>query len=160
MSLNIITTPITVTEASWPEDETFLRALQASWVAQYSDYLGQAAAVSLIERLLVSGELYPLAEQPLVVAYSGEQLVGIGCLRPLQKLSLITMLEVLQSSRHQGVGKALMAALEQRSERLLAHVSIHRPLVRAFYQGLDFNLLERIKVDHYGHLLEFDVMVK
>ena len=150
-----------MSDASWPEDESFLQALQASWLDQYADYLGQAAAVSLVERLLLSGELYPPpAGQPIVVAHSGDNLVGIACLRPLQKLSLITMLEVLECSRHQGVGRALMAALEQRSGRLLAHVSIHRPLVRTFYQRLGFSLLERSEVDHYGHLLKFDVMVK
>ena len=127
---------------------------------QYAEYLGQAAAKLLVERLVLNGELYPSAEQPLLVAHCGGKMVGIACLRPLQKLSLITMLEVLESSRHQGVGQALMVALEQRSERLLAHVSIHRPRVKAFYLGLGFTVLERSEVDHYGHLLQFDVMAK
>ena len=161
MSLNLITVPVIVSDASWPVDETFLQSLQTSWVDQYAEYLGQSVAASLVERLLVSGQLYPPpVEQPLVIARSGEELVGIACLRPLHKLSLITMLEVLESYQQKGVGKALIKALEQHSERLLAHVSIHRPPVRAFYQRLGFNLLERGEVDHYGHLLEFDVMVK
>lgn len=152
--------PVTVSEAAWPEDKSFLRALHESWVNQYAEYLGPTLAASLVERLSASGELYPPTEQPLVVAHSGKQLVGIACLRPLHGLSLITMLEVLDSCQHQGVGRALIASLNNRSERLLAYVSIHRPGVRKFYQALGFALLERRNVDHYGHLLEFDVLVK
>ncbi len=160
MSLNCIPGPVTVSDSRWPDDQAFLQALQVSWVDQYAQYLGQSVATSLVERLLASGELYPPAEQPLVVAHSGDRLVGIACLRPLQGLSLITTLEVLETWQRQGVGRALIAALEERSERLLTHVSIHRPSVRTFYQGLGFTLLERSVVDHYGHLLEFDVLVK
>lgn len=151
---------ITVSETAWPEDEGFLQALYKSWIQQYADYLGQAVAASLVERLLASGRLFPPAEQPLIVAHCGEELVGIACLRPLQGLSLITMLEVLEPCQQQGVGRALIAALEKRSDRLLAHVSIHRPLVRTFYQRLGFTILARSVVDHYGHPLEFDVLVK
>lgn len=160
MSLNNITEPVTVSEATWPDDEFFLQKIQMSWIDQYAEYLGQAVAESLVKRLLASGELYPPAEQPLVVARSGDNLIGIACLRPLHGLSLITMLEVLESCQHRGVGRALIAALEERSERLLAQVSIHRPLVKTFYQELGFSVLERGIVDHYGHLLEFDVLAK
>ena len=160
MSLNSKPLPVTVSDSRWPDDEFFLQALQASWVDQYAQYLGRSVAVSLVERLLVRGELYPSSEQPLVVAHSGERLVGIACLRPLQGLSLITTLEVLEICQRQGVGRALIAALEKRSERLLTHVSIHRPSVRTFYLELGFTLLERSMVNHYGHSLEFDVLVK
>ena len=160
MSLNSSPLPVTVSDATWPDDDVFRQALQVSWVDQYAQYLGQAVAESLVQHLLASGELYPTGEQPLVVARSADRLVGVACLRPLQGLSLITTLEVLETSQRSGVGSALIAALEQRSERLLAHVSIHRPYVRTFYQGLGFTVLERSTVDHYGHLLEFDVLDK
>ncbi len=160
MSLNSIPVLVTISDATWPDDECFRQALEMSWVDQYAQYLGKAVAESLVERLLASGELYPPAEQPLVVARNRGRPVGVACLRPLQGLSLITTLEVLETSQRQGVGRALVAALEERAEHLLAHVSIHRPYIRTFYQGLGFTLLERGRVDHYGHLLEFDVLVK
>lgn len=160
MPLKYPPAPVTVSDDTWPDDPSFRQALQMSWVDQYAQYLGQPVAESLVARLLATGELYPAAEQPLVVARSAGRLVGVASLRPLQGLSLITTLEVLETSQRRGVGKALIEALEERSQRLLAHVSIHRPYVRTFYMGLGFALLERSTVDHYGHMLEFDVLVK
>ncbi|ASJ72601.1 GNAT family N-acetyltransferase [Granulosicoccus antarcticus] len=160
VSSETLTGSLSVSQIVWPEDKDVLQGLHASWIEQYAEYLGPDTAELLVGRLLDSGKLYPEKEVPVLGAYKGETLVGVASLRSLQGLSLITMLEVMQPFRHQGVGRALVSALDKRAERLLAHVSIHRPAVRIFYQQLGFKLLERMQVDHDGHLLEFDVLAK
>ena len=146
---------------AWPRDIEFLEALHESWISQYADYIGEARAQALVEKLLDAGELYPGEDQAVQLAMVGTKPVGIAACRSLQGLSLITMLEVLAANRHQGVGGQLVAGLEARTEQhLLAHVSIHRPRVLEFYERQGFRKLPRTHVDHYGHELEFDVMVK
>ncbi|MGQ7844313.1 GNAT family N-acetyltransferase [Granulosicoccus sp. 3-233] len=146
---------------AWPRDATFLEALHVSWIEQYADYIGEAAAHALVNRLLVTDELYPGEGQQVQLALIGTRPVGVAACRSMQGLSLITMLEVLSEHRQQGVGSRLLTDLQARTtERLFAHVSIHRPQVRRFYERQGFRCLSRTCVDHYGHALEFDVMVK
>lgn len=147
--------------SSWPRDPAFLDALHASWTDQYAEYIGDAAAKALVAQLLDAGELYPDEQQLVQVATVGSELAGVAACRSLEGLSLVTMLEVLDDYRHRGVGSHLLASLQARTEqRLLAHVSIHRPGVLRFYEAQGFRRLPRTGVDHYGHELEFDVLVK
>lgn len=146
---------------AWPEDEEFLAALRQSWIAQYADYIGTSAAQSLVKQLRDAGELYPSVDQSVQLAMIGGMPVGVAASRSLQGLTLITMLEVLPVYRRHGVGGRLLGGLlENTAQRLLAHVSIHRPQVLGFYENQGFRQLPRTRVDHYGHDLEFDVMVK
>lgn len=146
---------------SWPTDTVFLEALHDSWISQYADYIGESRARLLVRQLLDAGELYPNDEQGVQLAVMDTEPVGVAASRSLQGLTLITLLEVLEGYQHRGVGGLLLAGLEERTEqRLLAHVSIHRPLVVGFYEKQGFRKLSRTRVDHYGHDLEFDVMVK
>lgn len=145
---------------AWPDDAGFLGSLRESWTRQYADYLGEATARELVDQLHSSGDLYRHQEQFVLLASLDDTLVGIAAIRSLGKMSLLTMLEVLEPYRQQGIGRQLVEALLDHAERLLVHVSIHRPDARAFYDRLGFQALERTVVDHYGHALEFDVMVK
>lgn len=152
--------PAELTQQDWQNDSRFVAALYESWQAQYADYLGEAEASLLMERLQASGDLLQHYEPATVVAKIGTELVGLASLRPLKGLSLITMLEVIETARGKGVGRQLVEALGENSDRLLAHVSIHRPEAMAFYVTLGFQQLERTIVDHYGHDLEFDVVAR
>lgn len=152
---------VQIRSSVWPCDASFLEALHASWAGQYADYIGESSAVALVNSLLESGELYPDKEQVIQLATIDSEPVGIAASRALKGLSLITMLEVLEAYRHRGVGRRLLAGLQARTQqRLLAHVSIHRPGVLRFYESQGFCKLPRTRVDHYGHELEFDVVVK
>ena len=80
-------------------------------------------------------------------------------------ITLITMLEVLDTYQGQGIGGQLLEALATRKinaspSPLVAHVSIHRPCVKQFYLACGFIALKREFVDHGGHCLEFDVLAR
>ena len=154
------TEPAVMVQVEWLADEKFVKLLRASWVSQYADYLGVETAESLVEQLTASREIYEhYAPLTLQATVEGE-MVGIAALRPLEGISLVTMLEVLPANQGQGIGQQLIKALDATSEKLLTHVSIHRPAVAAFYSSLGFHLLERTTLDHYGYQLKFDVMAK
>lgn len=151
--------PVHIEQGNWPTDPAFLDALRLSWIEQYAQYIGHTSASELIARMHRSGELHDGSEQPLFVASTHGQVIGIAGQRALTGLSLITMLEVLPSMRQQGVGAALLAAMLEAAEQpLMAHVSIHRPRVLSFYLHKGFRLLPRTFVDHLGYSLEFDVV--
>ncbi len=154
------TGPATLHQWDWASDAVFVQALRQSWCAQYADYLGRKEANRLIEQLSASGDLYAHPLAATLVACQDNKPVGIAALRPLQGLSLITMLEILPDHRRLGIGRQLVQALSVSGERLLVHVSIHRPELCVFYNTLGFKLLKRSAVDHYGHALEFDIMVR
>ena len=152
--------PSTLVQRDWLNDEPFVALLQESWTQQYAEYIGSQAARTLVNTLIDSGEI--LAHDPslTLLATNNQKNVGIAALRRLSGLSLITMLEVVPACQGKGIGHQLMAALETASDRLMAHVSIHRPAVAHFYASQGFHRLQRTRLDHYGHELEFDVMAK
>lgn len=158
--------PAELSQGSWLHDEGFVAALVDSWTAQYADYIGLDKAMELVERLRLErnddepGELFSHYPPGTVLAKVDGQLVGIAALRALDGVSLVTMLEVVDSHRGLGIGKQLIMALAQQDQPLLAHVSVHRAEVARFYEGMGFKALERTRVDHYGYALEFDVMVR
>ncbi len=155
-----VAAPAVLQHAEWTNNEEFVAALCASWQAQYADYIGEPEALTLVGRLLHSGEI--LAHEPTstLVAVFDEQHAGIASIRQLDGISLITVLEVLDEYRGQGIGRQLIEALATVNTPLLAHVSIHRPKVKTFYESLGFQALQRSTVDHYEHALLFDVMVR
>ena len=152
--------PAVLQHVDWVSNEEFVAALCASWQAQYAEYIGEREAVRLVDRLVHSGEI--LAHEPActLVAVFDNQAAGIASIRQLNGISLITVLEVLEDYRGQGIGRQLVEAVSTVNTPLLAHVSIHRPEVRAFYESLGFQTLQRSTVDHYEHTLLFDVMVR
>jgi GNAT superfamily N-acetyltransferase len=152
--------PAVVSWHGWPEDPVFLCALRQSWTAQYADYLGDLQAAALVDQLIDDDLLYPQQNQTVCLANMDGRTVGLAGSRALSGIHLVTMLEVLESHRSLGVGRQLLDCLRKPPDRQLAHVSIHRPGVRSFYERLGFIALERCVVDHYGHALEFDVLVR
>ncbi|MFK7853886.1 MAG: GNAT family N-acetyltransferase [Granulosicoccus sp.] len=154
------TEPATLLQCEWVHDKRFVELLHASWISQYADYLGADEAETLVHQLIASGEIYEHERAFTLQASVDDQLVGIAALRPLRGISLITMLEVIPEKQGNGIGRQLIAALDLVSDKLMAHVSLHRPPVVAFYSSLGFHTLQRTNVHHYGHDLEFDVMAK
>lgn len=154
------TEPATLLQCDWVNDKQFVELLHASWISQYTDYLGADAAETLVHQLIANGEIYEHEQAFTLQASVDDQLVGIAALRPLSGISLITMLEVIPDKQGKGIGRQLITALDLVSDKLLAHVSLHRPLVAAFYSSLGFHTLQRASVHHYGYDLEFDVMAK
>ena len=155
--------PACLKQGSWQHDQAFLRTLHQSWIQQYLEYLGEEAATSLVEQLISDGSLYTHDPALTLQAWVDGQRVGIASLRVLNKdkeIALITMLEVDKRFHHRGIGSQLVQALSSASTHLMAHVSIHRPQVKVFYEKLGFRSLERCMVDHYGHELEFDVVAR
>ncbi len=154
------TEPAVIVQGEWLADKKFVTLLRTSWESQYADYLGIEVAESLVKQLTDNREIYEHYAPLTLQATVGGQLVGIAALRPLEGISLVTMLEVVPANQRQGIGQQLIKALGTASGKLLTHVSIHRPAVAAFYSSLGFHQLNRTTLDHYGHQLEFDVMVK
>jgi N-acetylglutamate synthase-like GNAT family acetyltransferase len=152
------TEPAVIVQGEWLTDKKFVTLLRSSWESQYADYLGIEAAESLVRQLTANREIYEHYAPLTLQATVDGQMVGIAALRPLEGISLVTMLEVIPANQGQGIGQQLIKALGSASEKLLTHVSIHRPAVAAFYSSLGFHLLDRTTLDHYGHQLEFDVM--
>lgn len=155
--------PADLRQTSWRDDHLFLKRLHRSWQQQYAEYLGEEPAASLLGQLIADGSLYAHDPALTLQAMIDEQRVGIASMRVLSKergLALITMLEVQEQFQGHGIGRQLVNALASASVHLMAHVSIHRPQVKTFYQRLGFKCLERAIVDHYGHALEFDVVAR
>lgn len=153
-------TPAQLKQGEWTHDTAFLSSLHQSWVSQFADYMGETAASLHFKSLQDDGLLY--TDDPLLTvhAWKGERIVGVTALRPLGGIDLITMLEVDSDFRGQGIGSQLLAALCLASDCLMAHVSIHQPRVKAFYERMGFHGLQRDRVRHGEHLLEFDVVAK
>lgn len=157
------TRPACLRQEEWLTDTQFLVELKDSWVQQYSDYIGHEQAMALINQLDRDGSLYEHDPKFTLQAWVEDRRVGICALRQLGKhreLALITMLEVGKNHQNLGIGRQMVQALESASEHLMAHVSVHRPHIKVFYEKLGFSTLERSVVDHYGHELLFDVMAK
>jgi len=152
--------PATLHHAHWQKDKSFVAALSGSWKSQYADYIGVSGAEALVNRLLDNGEI--LAHDPggTLVAIVANRYAGIASLRQLEGFALVTQLEVLEEYRGLGIGKQLVNALTTIKSPLVAHVSIKRPRVKAFYESLDFHGLQQVTVDHYEHALLFDVMAR
>lgn len=155
-----VDTPAALSQMDWTADDDFLAALRESWEYQYAEYLGADEAHALVSQLMTSGDILSHEPADTLIAEIDGRKAGIASLRQLPGLSLITMLEVLVGYRGMGVGRQLVMALATVNEPLLAHASIHRPRVRAFYTSLGFQALEQNTVDHFGHSLSFDVMVR
>lgn len=147
-------------QGDWLGQKEFIDELRRSWVAQYTDYLGADIASKLVQQLIDDGSLFKHDERATLQAWSGGELVGITSLRQLDGLSMITLLEVHSRYQKQGIGRLLLQALETASPRLLAHVSIHRPHLKMFYNRCGYVELQPTVIDHYGHQLAFDVMVR
>ncbi|MBX2880486.1 MAG: GNAT family N-acetyltransferase [Granulosicoccus sp.] len=157
------TKPSRLTRGEWTHDRAFVDALCDSWLQQYEEYLGETQAKQLISKLTDNGDLYEHDPNLTLLAWRSNRRVGICSLRMLggeHKLGLITQFEVLQCARRLGIGAQLLNAFEGISANLMAHVSIHRPAVKAFYLNQGFHLLQRTSVEHYGYALEFDVVAK
>lgn len=155
------TSPARLVQRDWTSDDLLLHDLHVSWRAQYAEYLGQVEAERLVDRQLASGSLYAHDARYTLQAVIDNSCAGICSLRPLTEcgeLGLITLLEVREDYRHRGVGRQLVRALETVSDCVMAHVSIHRPDVKKFYENLGYHCLERTSVDHHGHQLLFDVV--
>lgn len=159
-SVFLATNPATLHQKEWGGDAVFVTALRASWQLQYAEYIGEKEAQVLVSQLYDTGDILIHEPANTLVAVSDGENAGIASVRPLPGLLLITMLEVLEGYRGLGIGKQLVSALATLNEPLLAHASIHRPDVKAFYQSQGFRALRQSRVDHYGYALMFDVMAR
>ena len=146
-------------QGDWANQTAFRAELQQSWLEQYSEYLGTEAASSLLHGLIEGGSLFDHDERTTLQAWMGDEIVGVASVRQLDGLSLLTLMEVKMSHRRQGIGSALLKALDAVCSLLVVHVSIHRPHLKLFYARSGFRELQPAIVDHSGHLLTFDVMV-
>jgi len=144
----------------WPDDAALVAELRASWVQQYADYLGRPEAQRLVASLERSGDVFRHDPSATFVAWAGGRRVGVAASRCLGGLSLITLLEVVPTHRGRGIGTRLLRALQGDGAALMAHVSIHRPAVRALYLAAGFAPLRRTVVEHRGHELPFDVLAR
>lgn len=152
--------PSVLSHSDWLKDPDFLAELCASWHQQYAEYIGQDAAKELIQYLRSSGEIFAHEPEGTLTATMDDQYVGVAAVRALQGVSMISLLEVRDKYRCCGIGQQLINALTTVGEPLFAHVSIHRPHVKAFYSNRGFLHLDRNPVDHYGHALIFDIMAR
>ena len=152
--------PAQLRMGNWMSDTDFLAALRTSWLNQYADYIGQAKAAEYIDLLYKEGRLFSHHDPLTIHAWVEDRIVGISALRPLDGISLITMLEVHPEFRGRGIGQQIVNALSSASARLMAHVSIHQPRALKFYTRLGFHVLQRAQVSHGQHLLDFDVVAK
>lgn len=154
------TEPAVLSQGPWHDDQAFLSNLIPSWQSQYADYLGAERARRLVARLLQSGDIFSHDPQGTLIAFRGDEKVGVAALRELPGLSLITLLEVVPSYQGQGIARQLIQALATSEDPLMTHVSIHRPGLREFYELMGFSLIQRGPVNHYGHQLLVDVMLR
>lgn len=152
--------PVTLSRGPWRHDERFVASLHASWERQYADYLGRDAARALVRSLARSGALYRHHDPSTLIASLDGRLIGVAATRPTGPLALLTLLEVIPAYRGRGIGSRLLNALDSGAAGLVAHVSVHRPRVRALYVAAGFSVLDRTVVDHGGHPLEFDVVAR
>ena len=152
--------PAQLKRGDWMWDAHFVEALRESWLNQYADYIGREEATEYVQLLDREGRLFSHYDPLTIHACVDGRIVGVGALRPLGGLELITMLEVDPEFRNRGIGRQLVIALSTVSDKLMAHVSIHQPRALAFYVGIGFHVLQRSQVQHGQHLLEFDVVAK
>lgn len=152
--------PAELRQGDWFSDPSFLAALKTSWCRQYADYIGEQRALEYVERLHSEQRLFAHYQPLTLHAWVDGRIVGISALRPLGKLDLITMLEVLPAYQSLGIGRQLLQGLSLASDRTMAHVSIHQPRVLAFYKRSGFHVLERSDVQHGEYRLEFDVVAR
>lgn len=163
-----MTQPSVIRQGEWVGDSEFTRVLIESWTRQYAEYLGDKDAEELVRTLTESKQLFDHDDSLTLLSTIGDEKVGIGALRQIGQaggITLITMLEVLDTYQGQGIGGQLLEALATRKinaspSPLVAHVSIHRPCVKQFYLACGFIALKREFVDHGGHCLEFDVLAR
>jgi len=163
-----MTQPAVIRQEGWVDDSEFTRALIESWTRQYAEYLGDKDAEELVRSLTESKQLFDHDDSLTLLSTIGDKKVGIGALRQIGQaggITLITMLEVLDTYQGQGIGRQLLEALATRKipaspSLLVAHVSIHRPYVKQFYLACGFTALKREFVDHGGYHLEFDVLAR
>lgn len=147
-------------QGDWFSDPAFLAALNESWRRQYADYIGEDRATQYVEQLKNEKRLYDHYQPLTLHAWVDGRIVGISALRPLGKLDLVTMLEVLPAYQSRGIGQQLIHGLSLASERMMAHVSIHQPRVLSFYKQSGFHVLRRTHEHHGQYLLEFDVVAR
>jgi GNAT superfamily N-acetyltransferase len=152
--------PAQISQRDWVQDNAFVSALSTSWHSQYADYIGTNAADRLIQQLHASGEIYQHNAHGTLVATLNDQLVGIAAVRDVQKLFLITLLEVVPEHQGKGIASQLLNAVCTISKPLLVHVSIHRPWLKPFYEKRGFTALVPKEIQHYGHSMVFDILVK
>ncbi|MFT5895004.1 MAG: GNAT superfamily N-acetyltransferase [bacterium] len=152
--------PAQITQRDWVQDEAFVSALRSSWHSQYADYTGSVVAANLVERAHATGEIYDHNANGTLVATLNGQLVGIAAVRDIQKLFLITLLEVVPEHQGKGIASQLLNAICTVPKPLLVHVSIHRPWLKKLYAKQGFETLAPEKIEHYGHPMIFDVMGK
>ena len=137
-----------------------MSSLCKSWCSQYADYIGSEAAADLVSKARASGEIYAHNAQGSLVAKLQDEVVGVTAVRDLEKLFLITILEVVPEHQGKGIANQLLTAICTVRKPVMVHVSIHRPWLTALYEKHGFKTLGPEEVDHYGHSLVFDVMVK
>ncbi len=152
--------PAILVDVEWSKNQAFLELLQQSWLSQYSDYMGEKSAASLLAHLHETGKIYDHDAAGTLVASIDDQLVGVAAIRYIQDVSLVTLFEVIPTFHGKGIGHQLLSALCTIEVPLVAHVSIHRPWLKKFYEKHEFVEIGAEKVDHFGHALTFDVMVK
>lgn len=152
--------PAQIAQRGWAQDESFVSVLRKSWHSQYADYIGSKAADDLLQQAHASGEIYNHQTNGTLVATLNGQLVGIAAVRDLQKLFLMTLFEVVPEHQGKGIAKQLLNAICTVSKPVLVHVSIHRPRLKRFYEKQGFKTLAPEEIEHYGHSMVFDVMIK
>ena len=152
------TRPAELRQGAWLHDAGFLDALKSSWQKQYADYLGKELSEQYVQALQDEQRLYDHDEALTIHAWVDNRIVGVSALRPLRGIHLITMLEVLPDFRSKGIGEQLVSAHSCVAQCLMAHVSIHRPRAKWFYEQLGFTVLQRQTVPHDQHDLEFDTL--
>lgn len=152
--------PAQITQRDWVQDEPFVSVLRTSWHSQYADYIGSKAADSLLRKIHASGEIYDHDTNGTLLATLNGQLVGVAAVREIQKLFLITLLEVVPEHQGKGIASQLLNAICTVPKPLLVHVSIHRPWLKMLYAKQGFKMLAPEEIEHFGHSLVFDVMVR
>ena len=107
-----------------------------------------------------SGDIYEHNEKDTWIATLDGQNVGIVSVRDLDKMLLITLLEVLPEHQRKGLATHMLNTICRIDKPILVHVSIHRPWLKKLYERQGFKCLAPEVIEHYGHSLTFDVMAK
>lgn len=152
--------PYPFIDTDWTKDAELTSLLRESWRSQYAEYLGVDRAIDLVEQLHQTGKVYEHDVAGTLVAGHNDKPVGVAAIRKLPEISLVTLYEVIPDYRGKGVGRQLLEALCTVSGPLVAHVSIHRPWLRAVYEQHGFHCLGTERVDHFGHDLPFQIVAR